>query len=198
TSLAVPASFDQDRDPGPAAPNARCRLRPGVAGYQQHLWHAALGRGCHVFVNHPGASTDLSKSRPGYWYGNGSVPRLHQQEAQLTEIFDIPDDHPMPFTHAHWPADAFDEQEVSGHWAFGRRGEGGIALWCSQPLEPHDEVLTGRELRAWGRRVAWLCFVGRCARFGRFIEGVREAAPTFEARARRVAVAGRTIIRWEG
>ena len=195
TSLAIPPSFDRGSADG-AAPNVRSRLLPGVPGYQQHLWQATLGRGCHVFVNHPGASFDQSSSRPGYWYGNGTVPRLEQREGLLVEIFAIPDDHPMPFTHAHWPADAFDRSEVRGHWAFGARGAGAVALWCSEPLEPHDEVLTGRELRAWGRRVAWLCVCGGGADFGAFVQSCEALSPTFDPDALTLGLAGQDPLAW--
>lgn len=144
TSLQIPASFASG-------------LKPGENGYQQHLWYATLGKACHVFVNHPGASFDLTMSRPGFWYGNGILPRLVQKENRLVEFFDIPESHPVQFTHAHWPSDTFQQERVGAHWAFGESGKGRIALWCSQPLQRHDDVLMNRELRAYGRQAAWLC-----------------------------------------
>ena len=188
TSLAVPAPFKNDKGE-PAG------LQPGWGGYQQHIWQATLGPGCHVFVNHPGGSFDESKSRPGYWYGNGILPSLVQDKGELREVFSIPDGskpyarrstaewlwpiggcpvpydlHPMPFTHAHWPADAFDEQEVRKHWAFGRKGNGYIALWCSAKLEPVNDVLTGRELRAWAHECTWVAICGSASQDGTFAE----------------------------
>lgn len=133
------------------------RLLPGRPGYQQHLWHATLGRDCHIFVNHPGTSFDLTMSRPGYWYGNGVLPRLEQREGMVLEVFDIPAEHPVHFTHAHWPSDVLDREALREHWAFGAHRQGQVGLWCSQPLQRRDQVLTGRELLAWGRHVAWLC-----------------------------------------
>lgn len=178
TSIALP-SGRRDAKGNPEGP------QPGWGGYQQHVWQATLAPGCHVFVNHPGCSFDESKSRPGYWYGNGILPRLAQDKGTLTAIYSIPDGsdpyhqrteaewnwpvngcprpfdlHPIPFTHAHWPSDAFDWQEVRGPWAFGRKGTGYIALWCSAELQPYDDVLTGRELRAWGCRCAWVVRCG--------------------------------------
>lgn len=178
--------------PAPAAGPAP-HFQPGKAGYQQHLWQATLGPGCHVFVNHPGSSFDLSLSRPGYWFGNGVMPRLRQREGVLQAIFDIPDGsrpaadrkspeyawppgsginpfglHPIPFTHAHWPSDAFDRQEIRDHWLVGQQNSGGIALWCSEELTPHDEVLTGREFRAWAYRSAWVLVCGSIPEHGGF------------------------------
>jgi hypothetical protein len=63
------------------------------------------------------------------------------------------------------------------HWAFGVQGRGGIALWCSRPLEPHDDVLCGRELRAWGRRVAWLCVCADLKERGGMEEFQRSCLP---------------------
>jgi len=199
TSLAIPASFDLGEGAAETPANWRAALWPGKPGYQQHLWQATLARDCHVFVSHPGGTFDGTQSRPGYWYGNGSLPRLAQTEGMLAEIFDIPDAHPVGFTHAHWPSDAFDRQEVRGHWAFGRRRSGAVALWCSQPLVPHDDVLTGRELRAAGRRVAWLCVCGaapNAAAFETFGRSSVELAPAFDAPARRLRLSGEAALEW--
>ena len=35
-----------------------------------------------------------------------------------------------------------------------------IGLWCSEPLVPHDDILTGRELRANSYASAWLAVCG--------------------------------------
>ncbi|MBM4039972.1 MAG: hypothetical protein FJ290_15825 [Planctomycetes bacterium] len=193
TSLAIPASFDSGEGAAETPANWRAALWPGKPGYQQHLWQATLARDCHVFVNHPGATFDQSQSRPGYWYGNGLLPRLSQTEGVLAEIFDIPDAHPVGFTHAHWPSDAFDRQEVRDHWAFGQRRTGAVALWCSAPLVPHDDVLTGRELRAAGRCVAWLCVCGPAPdaeAFDAFVLSCTELSPVFDASARSLSVPG--------
>ncbi len=186
TSLALPAPWADG-------------LRPGNAGYQQHLWQATLATDCHVFVTHPGASFDLSMARPGYWYGNGTLPRTVQTPGGLAQIFRIADDHPMPFTHAHWPAYAFDRQERRGAWMIGQRGDGLVGLWCSAPLTAHDEMLTGCELRAAGRRSAWLC---RCAAsspaggFDAFAAACVALAPAFDAAALVLRTADGAEVTW--
>ncbi len=192
TSLQIPASFESG--------GKIHGLRPGDGGYQQHLWQASLGGDCQVFVNHPGASFDMSESRPGYWYGNGSIPRLSQSRGVLQAIFDIPQQHPIPFTHASWPSDAFDRQEVRGQWAFGMKGSGCVALWCSQPLTPHNEMLTGRELRATGRRVAWVCICASAKEtggFDRFVESCRKLAPAFDSATMEIRMASRDGMKWQ-
>ena len=154
SSVRIPASFDA----GPPAPPWQLGgLFPGRQGYQQHVWNAALARDCHVFVNHPGETFDLGEARPGYWYGNGTLPRTRQDGNVLLQVHAIDDDHPVRFTHAYWPSDLFDAQEVRSHWAFGERAAARVALWCSAEIEPFDDVLTGRELRARAPRAAWVC-----------------------------------------
>ena len=219
TSLAIPASF-ANAGAKPAG------LQPGGAGYQQHLWQASLAPGCHVFVNHPGASLDEEKSRPGYWYGNGVMPRLRQRNGVLQAIYNIPDGsvmptyrpphkwdwdafaggscnpyetHPIPFTHAHWPTDVFDQHDARGHWVFGRKGHGYIALWCSQPLEPYNDVLTGRELRAYAHRAAWIVICSGLTdhrNFDSFLDSCLARTPDFSAGTLTLQMKDESPLRW--
>lgn len=193
TSLQIPASFS-GKDGKPAG------LQPGAIGYQQHLWHATLGQDCHVFSNHPGGSFDRTSSRPGYWYGNGIIPRVKQDGGTLMAIYNIPETHPMPFTHAHWPADAFDRQEARGNWVFGQKGDGCVALWCSEPLTPHDDMLSGRELRANGLRAAWLCICGSAKESGGlegFIKACQAQQPAFDAKGLSLKVGKGEGLTWK-
>jgi len=194
-------------------------LFPGHVGYQQHLWQATLDRGCHIFVNHPGCSMDQPGSRPGYWYGNGILPRMEQKEGMLFSIFDIPDGprpwdekgawpwpggewacdrHPISFTHAHWPTDAFDLEEKQEHWLFGQKGNGTIALWCSLPLEPYHDVLSHREYRALGYRCAWLTICGSAknSSFEEFIESCLARSPSFDENKLTLCVEGEKAFSW--
>ena len=218
TSLAVPAVSREGEHPD-------VDLRPGGAGYQQHLWQATLGRGCHVFVNHPGCFMDGAKtSRPGYWYGNGCLPRVRQKGNWLQAIHVIADGtktepkitpeawlwpaassarpfdlHPIPFTHAHWPADAFDSEERRGHWVFGQKDRGLIGLWCSELLVPHDDVLIGRELRANGCMSAWLVICGDLATEGsleKFMASCEARNPSFDRSAFTLSMQGEEPTRW--
>lgn len=133
-------------------------LVPGKPGYQELLWHASLSKDCHVFANHPGTISDAGISRPGYWHGNGILPAVAQHDATVFVAYDIPADHPIPFTHAHWPADAFYASVSDDEgWHLGRVGDGYVGLWCSLPTERVTDVIPGRDLVARGRRVAWIC-----------------------------------------
>jgi len=183
TSLQIPASFQKPLAKG-EPPYASKGLVPGRQGYQQHLWHATLGRECHVFVNHPGESFDMGHARPGFWYGNGAIPRTAQRGPLVLQIYDVYEDHPIPFTHAHWPADVFDRQAVEDQWAFGEKDTGFVGLWCSAPLILRSEVLSDRELRAQGRRSAWVCLCGGredASGLSAFADRCKQLRPVFHA-----------------
>ena len=159
-------------------------LKVGASGYQELLWHASLAKDCHVFVNHPGTSSDSGIGRPGYWYGNGILPSVVQRESTVFVTYDIPPDHPVPFTHAHWPSDIFDESiDNDEGWYFGRLGNGFVGLWCSEPTSLVSDVLIDRDLVSRSRQVAWIC---RCSdtREVTNMEGFRtsclSARPRFE------------------
>jgi hypothetical protein len=217
TSLAVPA----EPRPGEHPEND---FRPGGAGYQQHLWQATLGRDCHVFVNHPGGFFDGTKSRPGYWYGNGILPRVRQKGNWVQAIHVIADGtktkppitpnvwqwgststvrpydlYPIAFTHAHWPADSFDRQERRGNWIFGQKSRGLIGLWCSEPLVPCDDVLTGRELRANGYVSAWLVVCGDLEKessLESFMTSCQSRRPAFDRTDLTLSTSGGDKTRW--
>ncbi|MGB8356795.1 MAG: hypothetical protein WCD79_23055 [Chthoniobacteraceae bacterium] len=201
-------------------------ILPGMAGYQMLLWQATLGRECHVFVNHPGASFDESKSRPGYWYGDGVLPRLRQRGGVIQMIYNIPDGskpplnlapkewntlspegdpqsfdlYPIPFTHVHWPSDAFDHQETRGHWLFGQKNNGCIAVWCSEVLIPHHDVLTGREFQARACRSAWMAICGSIQEHGgfeSFINSCIARHPEFDAATLVLQTKGEDMLVWK-
>lgn len=143
-------------------------FRPGVYGYQQHMWYAALSAACVVFANHPGSTVDLDSMRPGYWYGNGVMPALRQRGDTLLAVYSIPREHPVSFTHLYWPARQFETSSQEGHWLFGKRGKGYLAVWCSGALTPYDDVLADCEYRCEARQAAYVCICGEEARFGSF------------------------------
>ncbi len=129
-----------------------------VDAKSRHLWHATLGRGCHVFVNHPSSPSDDSEP---FWHGNGVTPRIAQEGNTLFTTYDIPENHPIGFTHAHWPIDAFEGTLNRDGWHIGRSHKGAaIGLWWNLPTQLTSDVLQGRELRAWGQRAAWICVCG--------------------------------------
>lgn len=136
------------------------QFEPGVFGYQQHMWYAALNPAAVVFVNHPGGSCETCSTRPGYWFGNGIMPALKQVKNVLLCIYQIPETHPIPFTHLYWPQSRFEEQRPEGNWLAGRAGGGYIGIWCSESLKPYDDQLADCEYRAEGRKTAYVCVCG--------------------------------------
>lgn len=133
------------------------QFEPGVFGYQQHMWYGALDSAAVVFVNHPGGSCESASTRPGYWFGNGIMPALKQEKNVLLGIYQIPETHPIPFTHLYWPQSRFDEQRMEGGWLAGRALDGYVGIWCSESLEPYNDQMADCEYRARGRNTAYVC-----------------------------------------
>ncbi len=148
--------------------------RAGKPGYQQHIWQATLDIDAMVFTNHPGS--DNENSRPNYWAGNGIMPRAAKFENVLVCIHKIPTDDPLPFSHAYFPRDAFDELIEKDHWIFARKGDGYIALY-SQNLTEWKADADGKyyDLLVSVPQNTWICELGSKAqwkRFSRFVEAV--------------------------
>ena len=157
-------------------------FEPGVYGYQQHMWSAALDPETHVFTNHPGGTVDSSSMRPGYWYGNGVMPAIKQEKNHIGIIYEIPDSYPIHFTHLFWPSVKFDQTEKAGNWLFGRKGNGYIGVWCSRELKPYDDELAGCEYRAYGDKTAWWCICGSASEdsdFSAFCRACTVSKPVF-------------------
>ena len=165
-------------------------FRPGVYGYQQHLWYAALSNEAVVFATHPGSSVDLDGMRPGYWFGNGVMPAVNQRGPVLAAVYGIPEEHPIGFIHLYWPAMKFDETEEDGAWRFARSGDGYLGLWCSASLSAYDDMLSGCELRSYTRSLAFVCIMG-CARQDGSLSAFRHrcvtADPVFDTVSRTVS-----------
>lgn len=162
------------------------RFEPGVYGYQQHMWYAALDNDTVLFTNHPGELADEVGMRPGYWYGNGIMPAVKQQGSTLGAIYAIGEEHPVAFTHLFFPEAKLDSSLHDGHWLFGEKDGGYAAIWCSEPLQPYHDKLFHCEYRAYGRLAAYLCKLGSVEEFGSFEQfqaRCRELAPQFDARS---------------
>lgn len=137
------------------------QFEPGVLGYQQHLWYAALAKDLVVFVNYPGGSCeDMPEIRPGYWHGNGMIPAIRQEKNVLGAIYNLGDEQPIDFTHIYFPVPLFDETREEEEWIFGKKDKGYIGIWCSETMENHNEVLFGCEKRSYGKRIAYVCVCG--------------------------------------
>ncbi|MCP5067206.1 MAG: hypothetical protein GY946_11625, partial [bacterium] len=172
--------------------------RKGLRGSQHHIWQATLGEQAIVFTQHPGylpipdgtpVPPDWNWQRedepgPGYWTGEASLPRSAQHENVGIHIY-APQYGPIPYSGfeyrseppAYLPWAHFDEDPVQGgHWTFGRKGEGFVALYSLLPTEwrtgqpevfengglPFDLVAPGSP------KNVWIVEVGSAAEWGSF------------------------------
>jgi hypothetical protein len=143
-------------------------FRPGVFGYQQHFWYAALDSECIAFSNLPGGDVDQSSMRPGYWYGNGVFPAVKQDRNVLGAIYAIPETYPIHFTHLFFPAPKYDEYRQEEGWLFARKKDAWLGIWCSAQMEWHNDMLFQCELRAYADKCAYICICSDLNRDGSF------------------------------
>ena len=122
-----------------------------------------------MFVTHPPCLSEENSHRPGFWHGNVILPRVAQWKDVLIAIHRLPADDWLGFTHAYFPAWAFEEYALRDGWAFARKGDGYLALMAARGLE---FITRGgnayRELRSYGHDNVWLCQMGRAALDGTF------------------------------
>jgi hypothetical protein len=165
--------------------------RPGCFGHQYHAWQATLDEDAVVFTTLPG-----NEPRPGdrwvdadlYWSGTGAMPRSAQRGAAAIHLyaprFAAPGPGPLesfsylPFTHAYFPTERFDEVRQSGGWTLGRKGDGYVALWSWRPTSwrAHDPAVTFTNgltqpfdlVAPGGANNVWVVEMGDAARWGSF------------------------------
>jgi hypothetical protein len=143
---------------------------PGDPGGQNHIWQATLGSDAVVFVNHPTCMSEADTHRPNLWAGNGCLPRVAQWGDLLEAIYKLPEEDWLGFTHAYFPAVAFDEYTLQEGWAFARKGNGYLALWAAKGLEFITRGQTAyRELRSYGKDNLWICHMGQRLLDGDFL-----------------------------
>ena len=152
---------------------------PGKYGYQQHMWVAALSQEALVFANHPGGTYDGSSMRPGYWYGNGIMPAVKQTDDSIASIYSISDEYPIHFVHVYAPLSKFEQSKIEENWLFLKKGNGNIALWCSDKMEPYSDELANSEFRVYSDNVAFICYVGS-GDFDEFELHCKAREPKFE------------------
>ncbi len=119
--------------------------RPGRASEQHHVSQATLDENAIVFTTHPKNEPQSGTAWPdddGYWTGNGSLPRAAQHGALSMSLYAPVFENPgppltafdyLPYTHAYFPQERFNEVVQSGGWTFGRKGSGYVALFSWRP-----------------------------------------------------------------
>lgn len=150
-----------------------------------------------VFANHPGGTNDSSEMRPGYWYGNGVMPAISQENGILLAIYVIPKDHPIPFTHVFWPEVRFDRFVREAHWLYGQKAKGYMALWCSGTLEAYDDQLFNCEYRCYEDSAAYFCICGSRGEFESleaFIEYAQKQNPVYDKETKTLRAASLSLV----
>jgi hypothetical protein len=142
----------------------------GRRGAREHIWQATLGPEALIYSNHPGSYQQADQAAPGWWVGNGVLPRVAQYHDALIARYKLPATEWLGFTHAYFPLYAFDEHVIAEGWAFGRVGDGYVALGAAPAFTLVQEGPdAGRELRVVGRETVWCCQMGRRAVDGDFV-----------------------------
>jgi len=170
--------------------------RPGSRSNEGHFWQATFDHEAVVFTQHPGIPPVESANwsddgEPGQWTGTASIPRSGQFENVAIHIY-APQyrSNPSPpfdlitvyedYTHAFFPQERFDEVVRDGHWTFGRKGDGYIALYSWRLAEfvdyaPNTVATDGMvqpfDLRAeGGARNVWIAEMGSTEQSGSFAD----------------------------
>jgi len=123
--------------------------RFGMFSEQAHAWQATFDEQALVFTTHPKNEPEVGTEWPdgdGYFTGTGSMPSSAQQGTAAIHVYDPAFARPgesgilgafdyLPYTHAYFPQERFDEVVTDGHWVFGRKGDGYVGLYSER--EPH-------------------------------------------------------------
>lgn len=172
-------------------------IEPGVFGYQQHLWSVALTNEAFVFSNHPGVNCDDSDLRPGYWYGNGVLPAIKQDENKLALIYSIPKDHPIQFIHLFFPQKKFDKVEHQNNWIFATKAKGVMAIWCSDMLHPYNDMLFDCEYRCNNNKSSLFVVVDENIELEEFKKNCFALHPEFDVDALSLSLNNKSFLGYE-
>lgn len=143
--------------------------RPGLPGRREHIWQAVMGPDAVVFTNHPANCSVETQHGPNLWAGNRVLPRAAQWGDVVLALYRLPADDWMGYTHAYFPAHAFDEYSLEGGWAFARKDQAYLALRSASPMQWITAGKTAlRELRSDGLQNAWVCHMGQQVLDGSF------------------------------
>ena len=174
-------------------------FQPGVYGYQQHMWSAALSSSALVFVNHPGTTSEDAELRPGYWNGNGVMPAVKAENGMLSAIYVIPENHPVGFTHLYIPFFRFAEHRKIGSWIFLAENKGYLAIWASGEMQGYDDEIASSELRLHERKAAYFVRAGKKEdmSFDEFIASSVALNPSFSQESLNLDVDGKCVLHYE-
>lgn len=164
---------------------------PGECYDQQHIHGVTLKDGPSVFTTHPATKAERARNEdgtPNYWVGGGRLPCSAQERNVNLTVYRLPRrgsllEMPLlPFTHAWFPKDEFDEAAVDGSIAFGRKGGAYVALIGGSELKYADG--SGADLLQRGRSTWWVTEAGseEDESYGAFTERIRKNRAEFDGR----------------
>lgn len=146
-------------------------FRKGYHGFQQHIWQATLADDAVIFTTHPGSLETGGEVRPNLWTGNDYHPRAVQYRDTVICIYDLEKECRVPYSHAYFPKEKFDEVYEVGNWIFGRKDCGYAALYSQNGYEWSErEEWKEKELICRSRKNIWICQMGRQEEYGSFLQ----------------------------
>ncbi|MCG8339253.1 MAG: hypothetical protein MJE63_32500 [Proteobacteria bacterium] len=155
--------------------------KKGFGADQHHIWQATLEVEAICFTTHPGGYGDTAPN--GYWQGSGFLPRIAQCKNVVIILYKLPKiggllvPKVLPFTHAWFPRDKFDEVFEKNGWIFGRKSSGYIALYAGLSYRWQTEgEYRDKEVIIDGRKSAWICELGSEQENGSFDEFCKQVA----------------------
>lgn len=140
-------------------------------GHQQHIMNIALGDPLvHIAVNHPGEKCFSGGNRPSYWAGNGTLPRIYQQQGTMLMQYRIEACEVVPYIHMYLPLYAFDHWEVQNtHWLWIEKSGAYLGAYFSNGVEITEQGANrGKEAISYGRNHTVLLICGDTASYGSF------------------------------
>jgi hypothetical protein len=145
-----------------------------AAGTVGLLWQATMGPDAVVVGNRPANSSTHPAWQPNYWRGCGAPTRVAQWHDLLLVAYRRQDEALLDFSHAYFPASAFDEVQMRDGWVMARKGNGYLALTATGGVELKTAGRTAQR-EVWGAAEAiWLVQMGRAASDGTFAQFVEK------------------------
>ncbi len=120
---------------------------PGSFGDQHHIQSATLSNDICVYNTHPAVEegeNGIHGNSPTYWVGYGYLPDAVQYKNIAMSIYQLPQkagilQSPIiDYTYSWFPTEKFDQWEVDGNIAFGKKNSAYIAIVAKNNLELYE------------------------------------------------------------
>lgn len=141
-------------------------FHPFQKGYQENIVQAVIDATAQVFVNHPGEAEVYGLGRPGFWAGNGSLPRAFQYETLSVIQYHIPRECAIGYTHAYAPLSEFTRWQMGKNALALEKNGAYIGLWAMNGIAVQNQgPCRNREMISAGRDNVWLLRVATAEEF---------------------------------